>query len=262
MALTTDQERVVAQLQATVLSLLARAEAAARQVETARDWLDWVPDWGLPVPGLSLLSAARELLGNDTQAQVVGALRQVADLVPRWAGPDGQKYMWLMRGLRDDGTPYPAQLWVDEGNAIASTLASGLQEVHNASTLTVLAQTGEAVEDAVADAGRAAAGAVGAVAEAASGVAGAVVGPWSWPVKLALGGVATVAVLGAGSLLWQSMRATPAGMAVRGAGLALRVGARPLANAARAAGARVVQRIEQAERAERATVRRKPRRRK
>ncbi|TQF10171.1 hypothetical protein FJV41_40900 [Myxococcus llanfairpwllgwyngyllgogerychwyrndrobwllllantysiliogogogochensis] len=241
MALTREQEVVAVDLMARVRSLLVRCEREAATVETARDYL---PSEGWGIPGLELLEVVRDLLGNDTQAQVVGAMREVADRVPRWIGPDGAKYKWLVRGTRDDGTPYPFGLWLDEGNAIASTLATALHEVHEASTWTVIERTVDATEEELAAAGR-------AVVDTVASIPEAVTGPWSWQTKLLLGGVGVVALLGAAgaaSMLWQANRASPVGLALRGAGLAVRVGARPLNNAATSVGRKLAARIKQAER--------------
>jgi|GEM_PF-4917961 len=244
MALTREQEAVAVDLMARVRSLLARCETAARPVETARDWLGWVPDeWG-GLPGLGVLDAVRDALGNDTQEQIVGAMREVGDLVPRWIGPDGAKWRWLQRGTRDDGSDYPFKLWLDEGNAIASTLATALDEVHEAATWTVYERTADATEEEVAAAGR-------AVVEAVASIPEAVTGPWSWQTKLLLGVGGIVAVLGAAgaaSMLWQANRASPVGVALRGAGLALRVGTRPLNTAASKLGKQLAAGIKKAER--------------
>ncbi|MCY1003713.1 hypothetical protein OWM54_41875 [Myxococcus sp. MISCRS1] len=242
MALTLEQERTATELMARVRSLLERAIAKARPVETAKDWLGWVPD--IPIPGLGLLDAVRDAMGNETQAQIAGAIRQVEDLVPRWTGA---KYHWLQRGTRDDGTPYAPQLWVDEGNAIASTLATALQEMHAAATWTVYRETAEATEEQLAAAGR-------AVVDGVAAVPDAVLGPWSWQTKLVLVGVGVVALVGAAgaaSLLWQANKATPLGLAMRGAGLALRTGARPLNDAAGRLGRRLADQVKQAEANER-----------
>nr|ABX46790.1 hypothetical protein pMF1.7 [Myxococcus fulvus] len=246
MVLTREQEETVVKLQADVRSLLSRVEAVARPVDAARDLFGWLPATSLPIPGLGLLEAVRDAFGNDVQQQHVGVLREVEGRVPMWIGPDGAKYRWLMRGYRDDGTAYRPELWIDEGNAIADALATALGETHDNATWKIYADTVDKTEEELASAGR-------AVVEAAVEIPKAVVGPWSWKVKLALGVTGGIAAVGLGTIAWQAMRATPLGLAARGAGLVLRTGAQPLERAARAAGARVAQAVVEAEESRRTT---------
>ncbi|MBZ4422024.1 hypothetical protein [Myxococcus sp. RHSTA-1-4] len=242
MAVTREQQRVMDGLQAKVRALVARAEAAARPVEAAQKYLGWVPDWSGTIgnPVLGVLSAARELLGNEEQQKIAGALRGVADLVPRWMGPDGAHYRWVQQGKSDDGSDYTLAGWLDEGNAIASGLAYVLGEVHEASTVAVLADTLDATSEELAAAGR-------AVAEAAASIPEAVTGPWSWKVKAALWVGGGIVGLGAASLAWQAVRATPVGLALRGVAVAAKVGARPLGAAAEKVGTSLREGIERAE---------------
>ncbi|AGC45462.1 hypothetical protein MYSTI_04162 [Myxococcus stipitatus DSM 14675] len=226
MALTREQLALADELTAKVDDYAKRAEAAARPVSLAEDLLGWAPTW-------SYLGAARELLSNETQQQIAGALNMVRDLIPRWRG---ERRQWVEAGVRStDGKPYPLAQWLDEGNSIASTLATALGELHKVRTWTGITQTAQATEQRIADAGR-------AVAATVEQVGKTLADPWPWYVKagLAVGGV--VLVTGGAAVAWQAIRHTPVGLALRGAVMV--ANASPLASAARDAGARAREAIE------------------
>jgi len=234
-------------LQAKVTSLLSRVEAVAKPVELAANYLPDSDDerpWWMPVPAWLAARAAKELLGSEEQVQAAGALRQVADLVPRWSGPDGLHFKWAQSGRRDDGVAYPVQKWLDEGDVIASGLAYVLGEVHEASALAVVERTVDATEEELAAAGR-------AVVETVTDAAKLVAGEWDWKVKAALWGGGAILTLGAATLGWQVIRATPLGFALRGLGVVAQAGAKPLGDAAKRAGASAREAIERAEQGKR-----------
>lgn len=214
MVLTDAELRVMGALQAKVDGLLGRARKKAEPIESAADWLGWtddIPAW-VPIPGVSLLKVVKEFAGNDAERQVAGALRMVEDQVGNWMAPSGQFYRWAQRGTRDDGTPYPAQRWLDLGNEFASALSLVLDEFHQAATFTVVQNTAEATADDIK----------AAVRE----VADTVTPEWDWKTKAALMLLGACVVAGGAAVVLQAAKNTPVGLGLRGAKLVAGAGVR------------------------------------
>lgn len=244
MALTDAEQRVMVELQAKVDGLLSRARAQVAKYKEAEEFLDAVdilPSW-LPNPAKLAIEAARALLANDTQRQVVGALRAAEDKVVRWRGPSGLFYGWAVRGKRDDGSDYTVQQWLDLGNEYARELAYSMGELHEASTLTVIDHTVNAVEEELAAAAREV---TEAVTEAVQDAVTSVLPAWNWKTKLALVAVGTVAVTGVAAVAWEALKATPVGIALRGAQLVAQKSV--LGTGARKAGAAIRDAVERGE---------------
>ncbi|MFP2961998.1 hypothetical protein ACLEPN_30475 [Myxococcus sp. 1LA] len=217
MALTDAEQRVMRELQAKVDGLLSRARAKAAEIEKAAEYIDMVdvlPSW-MPNPAKLLIDAARALLANDTERQVVGALRAAEDKVVRWRGPSGLFYGWAVIGKRDDGSDYTVQQWLDLGNEYARELAYSLGELHQASTLTVIDHTVNATEEELAAAARDLADTVvETVKDALPELPSLGLG-----TKLALTAVGVVAATGVAAIAWEAIKTTPVGLALRGAKL-------------------------------------------
>jgi hypothetical protein len=244
MSVTRKEQQVMDELQAKVRHLLRRVEAVARPVERASQYLGTagaVLGAMGPLGWLGgLASAAEELLANDAQKRAAAALREIADEVPRWMGPDGEVYRWAQQGRRDNGTPFSVAQWLELGNAIASSLAYGINEVHKASTLEVFEDTVDATAEELAARAR-------DLADKVPDVPGTLWDMLDWKVKAGLIASGGVLALGATSLAWSALRSTPVGLALRGVGLVARAGVKPLGAAAAKATRATEKAIERAE---------------
>ncbi|MFP2960418.1 hypothetical protein ACLEPN_22005 [Myxococcus sp. 1LA] len=241
--LTDAQRKTVDELHAKVDGLLGRARTKAKEIEEAASYLAWIDDlpWWVPLPGKPLIQAAKELMANDTERQMAGAVRDAEEKVLRWRGPSGLFYTWMLRGKRDDGTDYTFAHWLEVGNAMAGELAQAMGEFYHASTITVLDQTVSAVEEELATAARdVAETVVETVKDAVPELPTLGLG-----TKLLLGAVGVVAVTGVAAIAWESVKATPVGLALRGAKLVADKSV--LGTGARRAGAALKGAVERAE---------------